>query len=89
MTVLHLLRSVFAFRYLLITESVVSYVAAAVTFMFVTLSFGELDPNNSILVAIELKKTASGLLWLSELIEEHSRIAKTVGKKGIYVCLSL
>ena len=54
--------------------------------MFVTLSFGELGPNESILFATEPETTASGLLWLSELIEEHSRIAKIVGKKGIYVC---
>ncbi|KAH9959251.1 transmembrane adaptor Erv26 [Russula dissimulans] len=30
---------------------------------------------------------ASGLLWISELIEEHSKIAKIVGKKCIYVIL--
>lgn len=28
---------------------------------------------------------ASGLLWLAELIEEHSRHAKTVGIRAIYV----
>ena len=28
---------------------------------------------------------ASGLLWISELIEEHSRMAKVVGQRGIYV----
>ncbi len=28
---------------------------------------------------------ASGLLWLSELIEEHSRTAKSLGQRGIYV----
>lgn len=28
---------------------------------------------------------ASGLLWLSELIEEHSRLSKAVGQRGIYV----
>lgn len=31
--------------------------------------------------------TASGLLYLSELIEEHSRVAKLVGERGIYVCV--
>lgn len=29
--------------------------------------------------------TASGLLYLSELIEEHSRLAKLVGQRSIYV----
>lgn len=28
---------------------------------------------------------ASGLLWLSELIEENTKIAKTIGQRGIYV----
>lgn len=30
-------------------------------------------------------RTASGLLWISELIEEHSRLAKTIGQRCIYV----
>ena len=33
---------------------------------------------------------ASGLLYISELIEEHSQLAKTVGKRGLYVsCITL
>ncbi|KAI0310154.1 transmembrane adaptor Erv26-domain-containing protein [Amylostereum chailletii] len=32
---------------------------------------------------------ASGLLWLSELIEEHSRLSKTVGMRGIYAIIVL
>lgn len=28
---------------------------------------------------------ASGLLWLAELIEEHSRYAKSIGIRAIYV----
>jgi hypothetical protein len=32
-----------------------------------------------------LTPTASGLLWLAELIEEHSRWAKQIGMRGIYV----
>ncbi|KZT42995.1 phosphatidylinositol phosphate phosphatase [Sistotremastrum suecicum HHB10207 ss-3] len=32
---------------------------------------------------------ANGLLWLAELIEEHSRIAKTVGIRAIYVIIAL
>lgn len=33
--------------------------------------------------------TASGLLYVSELIEEYSRLAKTIGQRGIYVCSTL
>ena len=40
-------------------------------------------------VCIDDDLTASGLLWLSELIEEHSKFAKVVGKRCIYVRLSL
>ncbi|KAH9986319.1 transmembrane adaptor Erv26 [Russula compacta] len=32
---------------------------------------------------------ASGLLWLSELIEEHSKLAKVIGKKCIYAIISI
>ncbi|KAI0700743.1 transmembrane adaptor Erv26-domain-containing protein [Cytidiella melzeri] len=32
---------------------------------------------------------ASGLLWLSELIEEHSRISKSIGQRAIYIILLL
>ncbi|VDC02501.1 unnamed protein product [Peniophora sp. CBMAI 1063] len=32
---------------------------------------------------------ASGLLWISELIEEHSRPAKVIGTRGIYVIIAL
>ncbi|KAH9482775.1 Protein SVP26 [Psilocybe cubensis] len=32
---------------------------------------------------------ASGLLYVSELIEEYSRIAKTVGQRSIYVIMAL
>ncbi|GJE84239.1 Erv26 domain-containing protein [Phanerochaete sordida] len=30
---------------------------------------------------------ASGLLWLSEMIEEHSRSAKVIGQRGIYAII--
>ncbi|OSD04402.1 DUF396-domain-containing protein [Trametes coccinea BRFM310] len=30
---------------------------------------------------------ASGLLWISELIEEHSRAAKVIGQRGIYAII--
>jgi len=32
---------------------------------------------------------ASGLLWISELIEEHSKLSKVLGKRGIYVIISI
>nr|KIR48513.1 endoplasmic reticulum protein [Cryptococcus bacillisporus CA1280] len=32
---------------------------------------------------------ASGLLWLAELIEEHSKYAKTIGMRAIYVIIGL
>jgi len=32
---------------------------------------------------------ASGLLWISELIEEHSRLAKSYGTTGIYVIIAV
>lgn len=33
----------------------------------------------------DLALAASGLLWLSEIIEEHSRTSKTIGVRGTYV----
>ena len=30
---------------------------------------------------------ASGLLYASELIEEHSRLAKMIGQRSVYVCI--
>ncbi|KAJ7232196.1 transmembrane adaptor Erv26-domain-containing protein [Mycena haematopus] len=32
---------------------------------------------------------ASGLLYISELIEEHARLAKTIGQRGIYAIIAL
>ncbi|KAJ7228446.1 DUF396-domain-containing protein [Mycena pura] len=32
---------------------------------------------------------ASGLLYVSELIEEHTRLAKTIGQRGIYAIIAL
>ncbi|EPT03581.1 hypothetical protein FOMPIDRAFT_49032, partial [Fomitopsis schrenkii] len=32
---------------------------------------------------------ASGLLWLSELIEEHSRLARMIGERSIYIIIAL
>ncbi|KAF8592646.1 DUF396-domain-containing protein [Ramaria rubella] len=48
---------------------IVSYGAALVVFVSVTLSL------------------ASGLLWLAEVIEEHSRTAKSVGKRVVYAII--
>ncbi|OBZ76242.1 Protein SVP26 [Grifola frondosa] len=32
---------------------------------------------------------ASGLLWISELIEEHSRYAKVIGRRSIYAVIAI
>ncbi|KAF9076919.1 transmembrane adaptor Erv26, partial [Rhodocollybia butyracea] len=32
---------------------------------------------------------ASGLLYIAELIEEHSRLAKTIGQRGVYAVIIL
>lgn len=29
---------------------------------------------------------ASGLLWIAEVIEEHTKLAKKIGRRSIYVC---
>jgi hypothetical protein len=60
-----------------------SYVAAIVAFLFVTLSLGMIPgllPRLSLIFA-----TASGLLWLAEVIEENSKFAKTIGVRAVYV----
>lgn len=33
----------------------------------------------------EFNRLASGLLWLSELIEENTKLAKVVGVRSVYV----
>jgi len=48
-----------------------SYVAALVGFVFITLSL------------------ASGLLWLAEMIEEHSRVAKVIGQRAIWIIIGM
>ncbi|KAJ7284051.1 transmembrane adaptor Erv26-domain-containing protein [Mycena rebaudengoi] len=40
-------------------------------------------------VAFVVLSLASGLLYVSELIEEHSRLAKTIGQRGIYAIIVL
>ena len=56
-----------------------------------TLSLGTLACISLDVVVVVSTTTliASGLLWLSELIEEHSRLAKVVGKRCIWVRLFL
>ncbi len=56
-----------------------SYLGSITAFLFVTLSLGELWVEPRKLTA------ASGLLWIAELIEEHSRYARIVGVRAIYV----
>lgn len=46
--------------------------------------FGECVLNRSFLTWWH-SNLASSLLFISELIEEHSRIAKVVGQRGVYV----
>lgn len=48
-----------------------SWAAALVAFVFVTLSL------------------ASGLLWVAEMIEEHSRLAKVIGQRAIWAIIGL
>ncbi len=57
--------------------------------MFVTLSLGEFHDlyGRCARAYRELTPVASGLLWISELIEEHSRTSKSVGQRCIYVGL--
>ena len=69
-------------------HAIISFVAAVGAFLFVTLSLGALAYIFFRCVCIDDDLTASGLLWLSELIEEHSKFAKVVGKRCIYVRLS-
>ena len=37
---------------------------------------------------MSLNIAASGLLYASELIEEHSRLAKVIGQRSVYVRIS-
>lgn len=68
-----------------------SYLAAAAAFIFVTLSLGQLHLELG-LATFPLTlyfRLASGLLWLAELIEENSKIAKAIGIRLTYVRLIL
>lgn len=62
------------------------YVAAVAALLFVTLSLGECSMRGSFIVWLNTHDIlASGLLWLSEIIEEHSRLAKYLGMRAVYV----
>lgn len=91
MTLLHLLRSVYK-QSIFHSQKLnldTSFAAAVAAFLFVTLSLGTLACISSDVVISTTTLTASGLLWLSELIEEHSKLAKVVGKRCILVSLFL
>jgi hypothetical protein len=32
-----------------------------------------------------LRRSAGGLLWIAEVIEEHTKLAKKIGRRSIYV----
>jgi hypothetical protein len=60
-----------------------SYGAIVAAFAFVVLSLGGLYNGDTCINSDFM--LASGLLWISELIEENTRTAKVVGKRSIYV----
>jgi hypothetical protein len=63
-----------------------SYGAIVASFAFVTLSLGK--HALTAMRCLWLRNLpASGLLYISELIEEHSRTSKVWGQRGIYVRL--
>ena len=65
---------------------VLSYVAALVAFVFITLSLGMSYSLYSWEQRSHLHPClASGLLWVAEMIEEHSRMAKIIGQRAIWV----
>lgn len=67
-----------------------SYLAAAAAFIFVTLSLGQLRLELGLAFPLTVYfRLASGLLWLAELIEENSKIAKAIGIRLTYVRLVL
>lgn len=63
--------------------NLLSYVTAIVAFLFVTLSLGTPPTQNS--HSTQPSVSASGLLWLAEIIEENSRFAKVIGVRAVYV----
>ena len=58
-----------------------------VAFAFVTLSLGSFHTLMEKWLLMWLIIAASGLLYASELIEEHSRLAKMIGQRSVYVCI--
>lgn len=66
------------------------YAAAATALLFVILSLGTpghppLPLHCGTATFLLNLNAASGLLWLSEIIEEHSRTSKLVGVRATYV----
>ncbi|CEQ39169.1 SPOSA6832_00671 [Sporobolomyces salmonicolor] len=69
-----------------------SYVASAVGLVFVLLSLGmssRFTPRDAISCSPlrSLLPAASGLLYIAEVIEEHSGLAKTVGQRLVYAVI--
>ncbi|KAB5595353.1 Transmembrane adaptor Erv26 [Ceratobasidium theobromae] len=90
-------RAHFAFRFIktyassdsssMLLLNLLSYVTAIVAFLFVTLSLGTPPTQNS--HSTQPSVSASGLLWLAEIIEENSRFAKVIGVRAVYVIILL
>jgi len=67
-----------------------SFVAGTAAFLFVLLSLGEpfqaaRECHHAPAHPFPLRASASGLLYVAEVIEEHAGLAKTVGQRTIYV----
>lgn len=60
------------------------YIGIAFGFGFLTLAIGKLPPSELVLLACADGSTASGLYYLSELVEEHTVIAKRFLTRMIY-----
>lgn len=69
----------------------VSYIAGLAGFCFALLSLGAQPPISPVTLhpRLTLRPAANGLLYVAEVIEEHSAFAKTVGQRIIYVRPSL
>jgi len=65
----------------------VGYIGSAAGFCFLTLAIGE-SPFDTITRKL-LTVTASGLYYLSELVEEHTVIAKKTLTRLIYIVIGL
>lgn len=43
------------------------------------------DPAQRVRAPLHFSSSASGLLWIAEVIEEHTKLAKKIGRRSIYV----